>query len=487
MLTKSNYIKYLQCKKALWLYKMKPKLMSEVDDSTQRVFDTGYKVESIAYEMFPNGVETANDISQSIKETKELLDKKTPVIFQATVSGGGLFCRSDIITYDDENDVWDIIEVKSSTGVSGVYIDDLSFQKACFESLGYKVGKIFVIHINNKYIKNGKIVPEDFLTKTDVTEKVKVKTKETEKNIQKAFAVLKETKEPNVRVLRQCSNPYKCPFIDYCWKDFSKYSVYSIGGKLGAKKLDELLDEGIEDVADVPDTIIDNEKLLKYRNVVKNDEIYVDKKNIQKELEKIKYPIYFLDYETFGPAIPIFDGYKPFQRIVFQYSLHVQRTADSELEHYEFLAKNITDPTEDLAKSLQSQIGNEGTVVVWYKSFEKGCNNEMRERLEGFTEFFEDVNGRIYDLMDIFAKGYYVHKDFKMSTSIKKVLPVIAPELDYATMDISEGMTASNSWGDTITKDMSEDQKQKIYNDLLKYCELDTFAMVRILEELNKI
>lgn len=172
MLTKSKYIEYLQCKKELWLHEMRPDMMPEVDDNTQRVFDAGYEVETVAYGLFPDGVDIADDIGQSIKETKELLENKISVIFQATVSGKNLFCRSDIVEHDSKKDVWNIIEVKGSTGVRSTHIHDLAFQKTCFENSGYKVGSLSVIHVNNKYVKNGDIALDKFLTRTDVTEKV---------------------------------------------------------------------------------------------------------------------------------------------------------------------------------------------------------------------------------------------------------------------------------------------------------------------------
>ncbi|MEN8252445.1 MAG: DUF2779 domain-containing protein, partial [Patescibacteria group bacterium] len=453
MITKSDYIKYLQCKKALWLKKNRSELMVGVGDNTQRVFDTGFLVERIAYEMFPSGVETAEDIGESIKETKELLKQKTPVIFQATVSGHDLFCRSDIAIYDSEGDVWDIVEVKSSSHVKDVHIDDLAFQKVCFEKNGYKVGKLSVIHVNNEYVKDGDIVAQEFLTRTDVTEEVEEKLEYTKTHIQNALKLSKAEKEPEVRILRQCSEPYNCPFIDYCWKDFSQYSIYAIGGALGEKNIEKLLDMGIEKVADIPEGFLSGEKLVSYYNALKNDEVHIDKENIQKELSQIEYPIYYLDYETYSPTIPLLDGYRPFQRIVFQYSLHIQESPNAELKHYEFLARDLKDPTTELAKSLQEQIGDTGVIIAWNIGFEKGCNNEMGQREPEFKEFFENINERMYDLMNVFKKRYYVHKDFATSASIKKVLPVIVPELDYGILDISEGMTASNNWGDMVTKD----------------------------------
>lgn len=486
-LTKSNYLRHLQCKKALWLYKYRQDLMSEVDLNAQRVFDTGYEVESIAYTMFPGGVTTSDDIAKSIIETNELLHNKSPIIFQATVSDDQLFCRSDIIEYDKYNDVWNIIEVKSASSVKDVYIDDLAFQKVCFENIGYKVGNLSVIHINNQYVKNGPIVATDFLMRTDVTDEVEKRLDYTKMEIQHALEVLQEQHEPDVRVVRQCNDPYECPFIAYCWKDFPEHSIYSIGGALGKKRINTLLEMGVMDIADIPEDMMTNEKLLRHYRAVKNDEVYVDTERIKSELSNIQYPVYYLDYETYGPTIPIIDGYKPFQRVVFQYSLHIQESPGALCKHVAFLTNDIQDPTSKMAQSLKEHIGNHGTIIAWHIAFEKGCNTEMGERAPEYAQFFDNINERMFDLMNIFKKGYYVHKNFFTSASIKKVLPVMVPELDYGKLDISEGMTASNSWGDMVTGGLPQDQKEKIYNDLLLYCELDTLAMVRILEKLQNL
>lgn len=213
----------------------------------------------------------------------------------------------------------------------------------------------------------------------------------------------------------------------------------------------------------------------------------IEKDNIEEELSVIEYPIYYLDYETFAPVIPIIDGYRPYQRIVFQFSLHIQESPGSELKHFYFLAKDLADPSVEMAKTLAERIGKTGSVIAWNMGFEKGCNTEMGVRAPEYQQFFEDVNNRMYDLMHVFKKGFYVHKEFHGSASLKKVLPVVVPELSYDVLDIHEGMAASNSWGDMATKDMSQEEKDKIYNDLLEYCELDTLAMVKILEKLNKL
>ncbi len=489
MLTKSGFLKYLQCPKALWLYKKRRDLLPEVDENKQVVFDTGYEVENYAYNLFPGGVsafEEGDNFWEPIEKTKRLVNEKKKIIYQPSFLAKNLFCRSDIVEYDEDNDRWDIIEVKSSTQPHDIHYKDLSFQKICLESSGVKVGRVFLIHINNQYVKNGDIEPEKLLVKRDITAEVERITEDTKLEIKDALNVVSLSEEPDVKILRQCHRPYDCDFIDYCFKDTPQDSIYSIAGALGSKKLNTLIDEGIIKTVDIPPEMLTTKKLEKHHHVTKHNTVHIEKENIKKELEKIEYPIYYLDYETYAPAIPIFDGYKPYQKIVFQYSLHVQQEPGGELEHYYFLAKDFKDPTEDLSGSLRDIVGGKGSFIAWNKGFEEACNREMGERRPEFRDFYEDINRRMVDLMDVFKKGYYVHKDFHGSASLKKVLPVLVPELSYQDLEIQEGMTASNNWGKMIKGEVQKEERDRIYEDLLNYCELDTLAMVKILEKLKE-
>lgn len=489
MLTKSDFIKFIQCPKYLWLYKYRKDLIpEEIDASLQRIFDEGYHIETYAYKLFPGGINVQVDgFVASIAKTKEMMTKKTAVIFQPTISGKNLFCRADIIKLNEDGKSWDIYEVKSATAVKDINIYDLAFQKICFESAGYKIGKIYLVCINNQYVRKGEIEPEKLLQTEDSTEQVEYLEGETKSKIKEALAILKQTAEPVVRILKQCRDPYACTFLDYCWKDIPKNSIYEIAGGLNEAKLNMLIDEGILKIKDIPDEIITNKAGIRHHHVVKRNKVHIESENIRTELAQYEYPLYFLDYETNSPGVPLFDGYRPYQRMVFQYSLHIQEKPGGKLTHFAYLAKDWEDPSFGLATDLKKRIGKKGSVLTWNMGFEKGCNTEMGERHPEFMSFFENVNERIFDLMTVFKKGYYVHKDFHGSASLKQVLPVLVPDLSYTALDIHEGMAASNSWRQMIEPKMSHADKDKIYNDLLEYCALDTLAMVRILEELRKI
>ena len=489
MLTKSDFVKFIQCPKFLWLYKHRKDLLpEEVDKNLQRIFDEGYEVETYAYKLFPEGVSAQlNGFKESISRTKELMEEKTPVVFQPTVSGEELFCRADIIKLNEDGESWDIYEVKSATAVKDINIHDLSFQKICFEDCGFKIRKIHIIFLNNQYVRQGEIEPEKLFKIEDITEQVEYITEQVEPEIEQALNITKGKDEPDIRILKQCNTPYECTFLDYCWENIPKNSIYSIAGGLTEAKLNMLLDEGVLEIKDIPEGIVTSTAGLRHYHAEKHNKIHIELENIKEEIEQLEYPLYFLDYETFAPGIPLFDGYRPWQRMVFQYSLHIQEKPGGEIRHHAYLAKDWEDPSSGLAADLKKRIGSKGSVVVWCAWFEKGCNTEMGQRYPEYTSFFGDLNERAFDLMQIFKKGYYVHKDFHGSASLKKVLPVLIPGLSYQDLNIQEGMTASNSWRDMIDEKTDKDIKEKIYNDLLKYCALDTLAMVDILAKVRDI
>lgn len=489
MLTKSDFQKHIQCAKYLWLHKNRKDLLpSEVDPNLQRIFDDGYEVESYAYKLFPGGIDASDDnIGAAILKTKKLINAKTKIIFQPTVSGKNLFCRADILCFNSKTSMWDIYEVKNSTEVKEIHLDDVAFQKMAFEGAGYAIGKTFLIHINNAYVRKGELELKKLFKIEDITQEINTLEKAIAKQAKSALGTLKLKEEPSVRILKQCGSPYDCAFADYCQKDIPENSIYSIAGGLSEAKLNKLLDEGILEIKDIPDGVITSARGLRHYHAVKTRQVHIEKDSITRELSGLKYPLYFLDYETNSPSIPMFGGYRPFQRMIFQYSLHVVESKGAIAKHFEYLARDYEDPSPKLADSLSQIIGSKGSVIAWNKSFEKGCNQEMAERYPKYAKLFESVNRRMYDLMDSFKKGYYVHHDFHGSASLKKVLPVLALSLSYKKLNVQEGGTASNTWLEMIKPDTTKEKKNKTYRDLLDYCQLDTLVMVEILKKLERL
>jgi hypothetical protein len=487
MLSKSDYLRFLQCPRYLWLFKNRKGKVAQTERSLsdKRTIEEGNEVESYARKLFPTGKLAEGFYEEAHKSTKALLDSDEKVIFQATAIVDGLLAMADIFEYDEVNKYWIINEVKSSTEVDDDHITDTCFQKIAFEKAGFNIGKINLVHINNEYVRSGEIKPKKLFKIEDITEQVKEIEPETKDNIEIALKVTKQDNEPMPKIIKQCNRrkTKQCPFIPYCWKDVPEYSIYDLN-RISKKKIIQLLDSNALKITDIPLegfplTEIQENQLT----AAITDKVMIDEEAIKGELSGVEYPLYFLDYETFFPAIPLFDGYKPYQQMTFQYSLHVVEAEGEKAKHFEFLQKEYADPVPDLLVSLKSNIGGTGSVIVWNKTFEMLRNTEMGEMHPEYAPFMESVNSRVYDLMDIFTKQYYVHPAFKGSASIKKVLPVLVPELSHSDLEISEGATASIKWFEMV----SGAKDEHLYKNLLAYCEMDTLAMVRLYEALKRV
>lgn len=186
-------------------------------------------------------------------------------------------------------------------------------------------------------------------------------------------------------------------------------------------------------------------------------------------------------------VIPYFDGTKPYQQIPFQYSLYVLENPNSELMHLEYLHTDPTIPCLPLLKKLKEDIGTEGTIFVWHEIFEKSRNTEMGEIFPEYKDFMTSVNERIIDLKIPFSSDWFIDKDFMGSASIKDVLPVLIKDLSYKDLGIQGGSVAQRIWMETILKNKNLERKNEILEQLLDYCNLDTLAMVRLYDLLNKL
>ena len=466
-LTKTAYLTYLTCPNEFWLSYQLSQPRQEPDTlEYQHLRQQGYDVERYVKQLArfqPDGLKAID--------------------FQRVFQTNDLYARSDAVITDKATGMIDIYEIKSSSKVKPEHLDDVVFQKIVAERSGFTVGRCFVITMNGDYVRNGEIDVEQLFQINDVTAQTAELLPATEEQIAAAMAFADS--EPVPSLLDYCAEKLKCEYIKLKFPDLPDYTVFNIS-RINKAKLRELLERGIIDIRDVPDDFKLSDKQQVHVTVAKTGEPYIDRVAIAERIESWQYPHHFLDYETFSYAIPQFDGVRPFQQMCFQYSLHTIREKGGEVEHRQFLAQTESDPPRAMAAKLAEDMAGElGTVFVWYEAFEKTRNDEMAAMFPEFTEFFNNLNAHTQDLMKIFSDNLYVHPKFKGSSSIKKVLPVLRPDLSYAELDIGDGMTASISWYRAATWDtLGEAERQKIFQDLETYCHLDTLAMVEILDEL---
>lgn len=482
VISKSKYLNGLQCLKYLWIAKNQPERIPEADATTQFRFDQGHLVGELAKKLYPEGINVpTDDFGENIRQTRQLIKERRP-LFEAGITADGVYCRPDILNPVGD-DQWDIIEVKSSTKLKDVNVHDVAFQKYCCEQYGLKIRTCFLMHVNSDYIRNGELELDKLLTTEDITEEVLEASVGIEERIREMLEIIREEEYPEVRIGRHCSDPYGCPLVE-CWEFLPPDSVFTL--YRGGKKSYELLDEGILDIRSIPGNYPLNKKQLIQRDSIISGEAYIDGEGIKEFLSKLEYPLYFLDFETFGTAVPMFDGTSPYQNIPFQFSLHKQETQDSVLEHFSYLADGPGDPRLDLLSELIRAIGEQGSIVVYNQSFESGVLAHLADSFPDCGTRVDNVQDRLVDLLVPFRNFHYYHPAQRGSASMKKVLPAVTGKT-YEGMEIGKGDDASVAFYSITYGEATSEEKAKVRWNLEKYCALDTEGMVLILDTLRSI
>lgn len=492
--SKSKYCGLWQCPKIAWLRKYKPEEIT-VDGSVIARMEAGNIVGDLAMGLFGDFVEVTAyngdkiDLSKMIENTKAEIEKGTPVICEASFDYNGLYCAVDILR--KENDGWAIYEVKSSTHEDKlVYAADVAYQKYVLENCGINVTGTYLVCLNNEYIFDGVLNIQELFKITDISESVFFESATIKTNLNVAEMILKSEEEPPIDLSTACNNPYRCSFWKYCAKEIPTPSVFDLYRMSFSKKIDYYKKGKIryEDLINEPK--ITNDKQLRQMSFyLKEQGTYIDKAGIGAFLDTLSYPIYFLDFETVQPVIPEYIGTKPYAQIPFQYSLHYIEKKDGELKHKEFLAESGTDPRRALAERLCEDIPMNVCVTAYNKAFECTRIKELADAFPDLAEHLLNIKDNIKDLLEPFQSGYYYNKAMGGSFSIKSVLPAIFPDdpaLNYKNLEqIHNGGEAMSIF--PKIKDMPKEEQESTRHNLLKYCELDTYAMVKVWEELRRV
>ena len=490
-LSKSEFMMFLKHPVWLWLKKHDKSKIPPIDDALQARFDEGNRFEEIAEKLFPKGIRLGFDGYKEYLDlpyrTQETINKDVQTIFQGRFESNNITCIVDVLD-KAEDGTYNLYEIKSGTKVKPEHEYDLSFQTIVLESAGIELKNISVIHVNKEYVRDGEVNPKEISTTVDVTNDVRSKIEQTQRKIQEAFEVIEQKEMPDIspRYLSIASMSEWMEIYKNIAGETDKFSIYNLF-IINKKKIGELEDMEVELINDIPEDFKLSERQQAQVLATKTDRQHINKEEIEGFLSDFKYPLYFLDYETLSSLAPAFDGIKPYQQVPFQYSLHVLESPDAELVHKEYLHTENDNPVPNLLKQLKEDIGSSGSIIVWHKNFEMGRNKEMAEMETKYSGFLEDLNNRIVDLKDPFSNSWFVDKDFLGSASIKNVLPVLVPELSYEELDIQDGEYAQRIWMETILGGENQDKREKIMGDLLKYCNLDTLAMVEIWKTLRNL
>ena len=467
-LSKTNYIIWRDCHKNAWLKIHKPEIYfaHELSEFEKQVIETGNEVDLLARELFPAGE------------------------YQKEFKKDGFLAITDIMVLDPKSSRYSLFEVKATNDIDKkTHLHDLAFQYNVLKRAGLELESANLIHLNSEYVRQGEIELTKLFVIEDITEKILEMSEEVMAEMELAKDYLEKEDEPK----GPCDCIYKgrssqCTTFSYSNPNIPKYGIHDLTRiGLSKRKLIELVDGHKFNLEDVPAELELSDAQKNQIWTYLHDREIISKESIAEEFEKLQFPLYFLDYETFPAAIPRFDNFSPYNQIPFQYSLHVLKNPEAEPEHLDFLYTENSDPSKAFVESLRKHIGPKGSIIVWHKDFECGRNDELAQRIPESKAFFDDLKSRIFDLEIIFKKQHYVHKDFKGSSSIKKILPILVPTLKYDALKIGDGGAAAESWNRLTTEDLDSEEREFIIESLKAYCKLDTYAMYAIWRELYKL
>jgi hypothetical protein len=483
-ISKSKYLSGLQCAKLLWhQYNAKDKIPSP-GQSEQARFEQGHLVGEQAKALFPGGIEVGGNgqnLDEVLRLSREAVGQRKP-LFEPAFMHKHAYARADILDPVSRNR-WDITEVKSSTKMKLVHLDDLTLQWYVYKGAGLSIRKCFIFLINNRYVRRGEVNPRKLFTQVDVTKEVSRRLSGVGRRVSQMLKTIQLKQSPDVTIGPQCDDPHTCPLHDMCWDFLPANSVLTLY-RFPKKKGFDLVRKQVLDVQDMPQRIPVTAIQRIQIETVRTHQAHVDKEKIQAFLQSLVYPLYFLDFETFGTAIPLLDNVHPFQQVPFQFSLHVLRSQGGIPEHYGFLAEGTSDPRPKFLDQLRSLLGDRGSIVSYNTAFEKPRLKECCAVFKQFEPWRRGIAIRFVDLWQPFRKFAYYHPEQRGSASIKSVLPALTGN-GYDQLEIADGGTASLEYLRVTYQDVGGAERARVRNLLEEYCTLDTLAMVRVVESLR--
>lgn len=486
-LSKSRFTLGVRCEKLLWLSCYKKEEMEDLNNDN--VFENGNIVGELARSLFGKYtlINYDENYEKMINDTKIELLNKPNIICEASFNYLGNFCSVDILKNDVDG--IELYEVKSSTEVKDIYIDDASYQTWVLTSLGFNVKKAAIVYVNNKYLREEKFDINKYFNIKDITNLIDLK--KVEEKVKKLKKIVNSSSEPDIDLSLSCHSPYSCPFFKYCTKKLPTPNIFDIGWATSFNKKLELYKKQIITYEDLKKSKSLNKKAMNQIEIyLDNKEKIIDKEKIKKLLDTFKFPLYFLDFESFQPPIPEIVNTHPYQQICFQYSLHYYLEENGTLFHKEFLSSDYDgNPMYLLCKRLCEDIPLNSCVLVYNDSFEKSRLTEMSDIFLEFRSHLINIRDNIIDLLPPFKNQDYYVKEMGGSASIKKVLPALFPNdesLDYHNLEqVHKGDEASSAF--LSLKNLDEKEEKELRENMLIYCSLDTYAMVKIYEKLKEV
>lgn len=475
-LSKSKLIAHRQCPKRLWLQTHRRELARQ-SEAFENQLAQGHRVGIAARRQFPAGqlIGHADDPAAALDATARALAQPGDLtLFEPALRCADVLVRADILIR--QQDTYRMIEVKSSTRVRPHQVTDAAIQAWVARGAGLDIARFDLAHVDKKFVYPGGNDYTGLFAHADVTEAIAPLQDEIPAWIDAAQRDVAGPM-PDIAVGPQCTTPFACEFLDYCAPESAAYPVGLLPHS--TKLARRLRAEGYLDLRDVPPDRLEREDHQRIRRVTVNGRAELDPAAAW-VIAALPWPRYYLDFETVGPAVPLWPGTRPYEKIPMQWSCHRQE-ADGTLVHLPpFLDTSGADPRREFAQRLVAAVAAEGTIFVYNAAFERGVLMQMAAAFPDLAPALEGMARRLFDLLP-FARDHYYHPAMMGSWSIKRVLPTIAPDLDYHNLEsVQSGDMVEPAYFELIDRSTSAERKAALTSALLTYCERDTLGMVRL-------
>ncbi|RFF29410.1 DUF2779 domain-containing protein [Wenzhouxiangella sediminis] len=485
-LSKSRFIAGQQCPLRLWNDVYRRDLATPPDATLQTIFDRGTAVGELAQQRWPGGVLVGFkpwEREQAIAATNKLMaDPAVPAIYEAAIEHQGVFIRVDILARNGAG--WDLIEVKAATrGEKEVFQEDIAIQHWVATGAGLDIRQAGILVLDRNYVyPGGEYDLDQLFAFFESREHCLAASKRIGEQVRAFHDMLTRPNPPEIPIGDHCFTPYECPYYAHCSDgiEFPENGLDQLH-RLHPTRRAELQALGIERIENIPADFNLNQMQERIRQAVITGQPWQSGK-LGETLAQVEWPLYYLDFEAFQPALPRYPGTRPFQAIPFQFSLHYE-TPKGELQHMEHLHTEDSDPRPALAHALVHAVGDTGSIVV-YSGYERRMLNELAVAVPELATEIETVKARLWDLLPVVRENYY-HPDFNGSFSIKAVLPALLPDRKWSDLAISDGMAAATAYEAALNEPTSADAQQT-FEQLRSYCAQDTQAMVDVLNELRE-
>ena len=473
-ISKTSFLKFEQCQKAFFLYKNFPYLKDKVSIDKQLTFKRGHDVGYLAQELFPGGIDVSALIkssSEGIAVTKDLIEKKTAVIYEATFVHQGVLIMVDILCF--ENGHYTAYEVKSSLKVSDHYVKDACLQYYVLKNNLEHIADFYLVTLNGEYTLTGELDLKKLFKKRSVKQKAEDNFSFFQQRLIEAHAVLEQNTIPNVAIGKHCFRPYPCDFMGVCWKEtLTEKSIFNLP-LIDKNKLFEWFDLGLKNIDQLHDDLLEKESYRKIKQAFLNKTPIIDHEKIDAFVAKIKLPVAAMDMEIWSGAIPKIEGTRPFEQLPFLVCFY------EENKHSHFFTANDTDGRQEFAHQLVEMAREYKTILTYDKTMEVGIIDDLSRKCPVLKDDLEFLKSKFLDVFDLFLGLAYYHPDFQNNFSLKTTSSLLLADIKYHK--ISSGLEAMNFY-EQYRQEANAVIKEDIKNDLIDYCETDTLATFKLME-----